>query len=110
MCSYYTKNFGVGKNYQIWRIAYALTVAYSLNFSSPIAFTCMVRQKFFLPKFSHVRCIVVVVVVVIVVCQQACLHATMFTMLLFVFIQLGVITTQSGRTQKLTELSSKLLE
>ena len=27
-------------------LAYALTVAYSLNFSSPIAFTCVVNQKF----------------------------------------------------------------
>ena len=39
---------------------YALTVAYSPNFSSPIAFTCMVHQnfllsKFFLPNISCVR-------------------------------------------------------
>ena len=27
-------------------LAYALTVSYSPNFSSPIAFTCMVCQKF----------------------------------------------------------------
>ena len=36
-------------------VAYALTVAYSPYFSSPIAFTCMLCQKFSLPKFSHVR-------------------------------------------------------
>ena len=64
------ENFGRGKNWQIWQIvsyspkffspiftdtlkmylAYALTVAYSPNFSSLIALTCMVRlnppQKF----------------------------------------------------------------
>ena len=36
-------------------LAYALTVAYSSNFSSPIAFTCMVCQNFSPPKLSHVR-------------------------------------------------------
>ena len=36
-------------------LAYALTVAYSPNFSSPIAFTCMVRQNFPLPNISSVR-------------------------------------------------------
>ena len=36
-------------------LAYALTVAYSPNFSSPIAFTCMVRQNFPLPNISHVQ-------------------------------------------------------
>ena len=36
-------------------LGYALTFAYLLNFSSPIAFTCMVRQKNPLQKFSHVR-------------------------------------------------------
>ena len=36
-------------------LAYALTVAYSPNFSSPIAFTCMVHQNFPLPNISHVR-------------------------------------------------------
>ena len=34
---------------------YALTVAYLPNFSSPIAFTCMVRQNFSLPNISRVR-------------------------------------------------------
>ena len=35
--------------------AYALTVAYLPNFSSPIAFTCMVRQNFPLPNISHAQ-------------------------------------------------------
>ena len=36
-------------------MAYALTVAYLPNFSSPIAFTCMVHQNFTPPNISHVR-------------------------------------------------------
>ena len=59
----YTGKFGAG---QIWWImsyspkcsspiftdtlAYALTVAYSPHFSSPLAFTCMVHQNFPLPN------------------------------------------------------------
>ena len=35
-------------------LAYALTVAYSPNFSLPIAFTCTVRQTFPLPYITHV--------------------------------------------------------
>ena len=35
-------------------LAYALSVAYSPNFSLPIAFTCMVRQTFPIPNISHV--------------------------------------------------------
>ena len=35
-------------------LAYALTVAYSPNFSSPIAFTCMVHKNFPLPNISLV--------------------------------------------------------
>ena len=34
---------------------YALTVAYSPNFSSPIAFTCTVHQNFLPPNNSHVQ-------------------------------------------------------
>ena len=37
-------------------LAHALTVAYSPNFSSPIAFTCMVCQNFPPPNISHVIC------------------------------------------------------
>ena len=36
-------------------LAYALTVARSPKFSSPIAFTCMVHHNFPSPKFSCVR-------------------------------------------------------
>ena len=36
-------------------LTYALTVAYSPNFSLPIAFTCMVRRNFPPPIFSCVR-------------------------------------------------------
>ena len=36
-------------------LAYALTVAYSPNFSSPIAFTCMVCQNFSPPNISCVQ-------------------------------------------------------
>ena len=35
-------------------LAYAMTLAYLPIFSSPIAFTCMVRQKVPLPNFSRV--------------------------------------------------------
>ena len=35
-------------------MAYALTVAYLPNFSSPIAFTCMVHQNFPPPNISRV--------------------------------------------------------
>ena len=36
-------------------MAYALTVAYSPYFSSPIAFACMVHQNFPPPNISRVR-------------------------------------------------------
>ena len=36
-------------------MAYALTVAYSPNFSSPIAFTCMVHQNFPTLNISYVQ-------------------------------------------------------
>ena len=36
-------------------LAYTLTVAYLPKFSSPIAFTSMVRQNFPSPNISHVR-------------------------------------------------------
>ena len=36
-------------------MAYALTVANSPNFSSPIAFTCTVHQNFLPPNIFHVR-------------------------------------------------------
>ena len=63
----YMGNFGREKNWRIMScspiftntpkmyLAYAVTVAYSPNFSSPNAFTCMVRQNFFLPKISRVQ-------------------------------------------------------
>ena len=35
-------------------LTYALTVAYSPNFSLPIAFACTVRQNFLPPNISHV--------------------------------------------------------
>ena len=35
-------------------LAYALTITYLPNFSLPIPLTCMVRQNFPPPKFSHV--------------------------------------------------------
>ena len=41
--------------YTKMHLAYALTVVDSPNFSSPIAFTCMVHQNFPPPNISHVQ-------------------------------------------------------
>ena len=39
----------------MYLLAYALTIAYSPNFSLPIAFTFMISQNFPPPNISHVQ-------------------------------------------------------
>ena len=53
----HSPKFSLPRFADTWKpyMAYALTVAYSPNFSLPIDFTYMVRQNFPLPNISCVR-------------------------------------------------------